>query len=144
MTQLYSCGLIFDEPKQNVMLIQKRRPKWQEGLFNGIGGHVEEGETPLECMYREAKEESTISSKAFWKYLAVYKTSTFEVHFFYTPDHDLNMIRPLTDEQLHVFAIKDLFNPSYYFYNNLAPNIRLLIELAMNNNDLKLPVILEG
>jgi len=141
--QLYSCGLIFDDSKQNVMLIQKRRPAWQNGLFNGIGGHVEEGETPLECMYREAKEESTINN-TYWRFLAVYKTSSFEVHFFWTEEPDLNKIRPLTDEQLHVFSIKDLFNPNYYFYSSLAPNIRLLIELALNHKDLRLPVILEG
>ncbi len=31
------------------------------GLWNGIGGHIEEGETPLECIIREFQEETDIA-----------------------------------------------------------------------------------
>jgi 8-oxo-dGTP diphosphatase len=44
-----------------IALIQKKRPKWQEGKFNGIGGHVEETETPFEAMVREFREEAGLN-----------------------------------------------------------------------------------
>jgi 8-oxo-dGTP diphosphatase len=39
-----------------VLLIRKKRGVG-EGLFNGPGGKVEPGESPLECVHREVREE---------------------------------------------------------------------------------------
>ncbi len=43
-----------------VVLIKKNRPEWQAGFLNGVGGHIEVGETPLNAMVREFKEETGI------------------------------------------------------------------------------------
>ena len=50
-------GFLFDN-KGNVALIRKHSPAWQAGRLNGLGGRVEHGETPLEAMRREFKEEA--------------------------------------------------------------------------------------
>lgn len=47
---------------QGVVLIRKSKPEWAKGKLNGIGGHIEEGETPLEAMVREFDEEAGIKS----------------------------------------------------------------------------------
>ena len=39
----------------------KKKNDPNEGKWIGIGGHVEPGETPDECMIREAKEETGLS-----------------------------------------------------------------------------------
>lgn len=53
----YCCGFLFHPTYNEVLLIEKRRPEWQRGLLNGVGGHVEDGEAPYVAMVREFKEE---------------------------------------------------------------------------------------
>jgi 8-oxo-dGTP diphosphatase len=50
-------GLVFNQTKDKVLLIEKRRPAWMAGKWNGIGGHIEEDETPMQAMKRECLEE---------------------------------------------------------------------------------------
>lgn len=52
----YVVGFLFDRGK--VALIRKVRPNWQKGRLNGIGGHIEKGETPHQAMCREFREET--------------------------------------------------------------------------------------
>lgn len=51
-------GFMFHGPR--VLLVQKLRPTWQAGLYNGVGGVVEKDETPLSATTREFYEETTI------------------------------------------------------------------------------------
>ena len=59
--QEYVVGFLFDEDARryhktghgNVVLIEKNRPAWQAGRLNGVGGHIEIGETPDEAISRE-------------------------------------------------------------------------------------------
>jgi 8-oxo-dGTP diphosphatase len=53
----YVVGFMFNPAENAVLLIRKRRPLWQEGKLNGIGGRIEEGETPEGAMRRECVEE---------------------------------------------------------------------------------------
>lgn len=41
-----------------VLLIEKKRPKWQEGKLNLVGGKIERGETPIDAAIREFDEET--------------------------------------------------------------------------------------
>lgn len=45
-------------PGRKFLLVEKLRPKWQAGHLNGIGGKIEEEETPIAAMRREAAEEA--------------------------------------------------------------------------------------
>ena len=45
-------------PTREFLLVKKLRPKWQAGHLNGIGGKIEEDETPIAAMRREASEEA--------------------------------------------------------------------------------------
>ena len=53
----YVLGFAFDL-NDRVLLITKNRPEWQDGLMNGLGGHIEEGEDPHHTMQREGSEET--------------------------------------------------------------------------------------
>lgn len=57
--QAYVVGFAIDD-LDRVALIRKNRPDFQAGLFNGIGGHVEVGETPAGAMVREFVEETGV------------------------------------------------------------------------------------
>jgi len=43
-----------------VALIKKERPDWQKGKVNGIGGKIDEGETPEKAMSREYYQETGV------------------------------------------------------------------------------------
>ena len=51
-------GFLFSEKETRVALIQKQKPEWQKGYLNGIGGKVEQGESPYYAMGREFCEET--------------------------------------------------------------------------------------
>ena len=58
-----SLGIIFNNDLEQVLLVHKNRPAWQKGLINGVGGKIEPGETPLDCMVRECQEETLLDIK---------------------------------------------------------------------------------
>ncbi len=58
----YVLGFLFTEDRQQLVLIRKNKPEWQDRKWNGVGGKIESGETPLEAMCREFEEETGVTS----------------------------------------------------------------------------------
>ena len=58
----YVVGFAFNSTQNfnSVVLINKNRPDWQAGKYNGIGGHIEPGETTYEAITREFDEEAGV------------------------------------------------------------------------------------
>lgn len=56
----YVLGFAFTLDKERVALIQKERPEWQKGRYNGIGGKCEPLEVPSDAMEREFMEETGV------------------------------------------------------------------------------------
>lgn len=48
----------YDRRTKRVLLVEKKRPQWQNGRLNLIGGKVEENELTCQAVIREVKEES--------------------------------------------------------------------------------------
>lgn len=44
-----------------ILVVEKKKPKWQAGRLNLVGGKVEAGEAPMEAALRELKEESGLT-----------------------------------------------------------------------------------
>lgn len=78
----YVLGFLFSPDLESVLLMQKNRPAWQAGHFNGIGGKIESGETPLDAMARECHEETGVLI-APWREFCVMGNDQWRVHCFY-------------------------------------------------------------
>lgn len=105
----YVLGFAFDENK--VLLIQKVRPSWQAGCYNGLGGSIEENETPVDAMVREFKEECGIETEwNDWQEYAVMHGKDWIVHCFRNMDCELKKAKTQTDERIASFTIQSLHN----------------------------------
>lgn len=49
--------LCFIRQGNNILLLNREKPRWM-GSWNGIGGKLEENETPTQCIIREVYEEA--------------------------------------------------------------------------------------
>ena len=83
----YVCGFLFW--REEVLLVRKTRPAWQAGLLNGVGGHVEGGETWARAMRREFWEETGLDvsenlteTAPIWHRFVSEVGPDYVVHFF--------------------------------------------------------------
>jgi 8-oxo-dGTP diphosphatase len=115
----YVVGFLFDI-YDHVSLIQKNSPAWQKGKYNGIGGHIEAGETPKEAMKREFFEEAGLLLD--WEqYCTVYYTDAV-IHFFRA--FGTRNLETKTDEKV-------FWQPLNELGDNVIPNLHWLIPLAL-------------
>lgn len=54
----YVIGFMYVRDTRQVVMIRKNRPEWQAGRLNGVGGHIEPGESARAAMVREFQEET--------------------------------------------------------------------------------------
>lgn len=122
--QLHNCS---------VTLILKQRPEWQRGLLNGVGGHVEPGESPEQAMAREFEEEAGVVCARWEKFLVLKGTNgdgeDYMIHFF-RAFHEGNSaayfaIKAQTDEQIVRFPIEEVLH-----WRPVVPNLKWIIPLA--------------
>lgn len=105
--QSYVLGFVFDIENPNlVALIRKDRPEWQAGLLNGVGGKVEEGETPAFAMFREALEEISLCEED-WTYIGAMDGADWDMRVYRTDAH-LSGLRQMESEELVVCDYREL------------------------------------
>ena len=120
----FCVGFVFSDDYQKIALIRKNRPEWQVGKLNGIGGLIEEGETPIQAMCREFKEEAWYPLED-WQQFAVLEGEDRKLFFFKTTC-DLDKLKQQTDEEIEVHFISDVFK------ENIIPNLIWLIPMALD------------
>lgn len=133
----YVAGFLIDESRELVALVQKNRPEWQAGKLNGIGGHIEEGESPDEAMHREFEEETGIVFKTDWNLFCVLTGDWGRVFFFrrFAPkDFIARSIQQKTDESI-------LFVPLRSAVSMALPNLSWLLPLAAYTHDNYEPIV---
>ena len=69
--------LCFLTHQGSILMLKRNRPP-NQGLWNGVGGHIEVGETPNQCILREIKEETGIQITSV-KYTGILTWSGFEI-----------------------------------------------------------------
>ena len=132
-------GFMYSNDLQSVLLIEKNKPEWQAGLLNGVGGKIEDGESPISAMIREFFEETghtTISKD--WEHCITYKfydekEETFYKVFFlaYMSDlsyEEINRLECPEDEELMTVRVDEI---SYY---PTVTNLQWLVPLLADMN----------
>ena len=123
----YVAGFLFDDDMESVLLVRKKRPEWQAGRLNAIGGHIENGESPLYAMRREFCEETELVVHDWWPICGLSGEDScgneWKVHFFYAiaPLHVLGQAKSV-DEPIGIFATKHT--------SDRLPNLEWLIPMA--------------
>jgi len=129
MVTSYVVGLAFSSNRRDVLLIEKTHPKWQKGKLNGVGGHIENGESPAQAMVREFQEETALCvPELLW--LPVVKVSDmfkniWEVYFFATVA-SIEYACTTTEEQLHIVS------PNKLHELNCIDNLKWIIPMALS------------
>jgi len=128
----YVAGFLFSEDHNQLLLIQKNRPKWQAGLYNAIGGKIEPGETDLAAMHREFKEETGLEDLE-WKQVMVLtgqavESPGWEVVFYKAFSNKVYRAKTLTDEKLGLVNVVDVPRTP------TIPNLKWLVPLCLDND----------
>ena len=127
----YVTGFMYSTDKKRVVLIEKINPEWQRGHLNGVGGKIEQDETPEMAMSREFEEETGVATASeVWKVFAVINGGEqYKVYFFYTLSDDLVNVKTIEAEEVGIYSIDGL-------PHNVLHNLRWLIPMSL---DSKLP-----
>lgn len=99
-------GFAFNLIKSKILLVEKRRPEWQKGLLNGVGGKIERGESPLEAMNRETLEETGLVLPWIYRGKMVGRNNDgnfFECHIFYAYTNKILQYKQIEDEPLGIY-----------------------------------------
>lgn len=121
----YVVGFLFSDDMEKVLLIHKRHgPQCVVGLWNGVGGGIEIGESPYQAMVREFEEEAGVKTREHdWRRLTTLVSMTAVVHFFWMKSSELlHQTHDCTDEETRIFP-STLSGVS----NMVVPNLRWMI-----------------
>ena len=136
MIKRYVLAFLFDKDKENVLLIRKNRPDFQAGKLNGLGGKIEDGETPLEAVSREVSEESGINLPTHcYKSVGVIQNvndedeNQFKVDIFFAEANILEA-KTLTDEEVSVFKATEVITR-----DDLSDYVNQAIVSILKNHD---------
>lgn len=133
----YVLVLLLDERCEQILMIRKRRPAWQAGHLNAVGGKIEPGETPLEAAVREVVEETRIeldaaSCEPLCSLEGDDPDSSFHIEVFRalvaTSELDVAAADPPTDEQLELHSTSAL-------PDSALDNLSWLVPLACHTTE---------
>ncbi len=123
----YVLGFAFTHDGR-VALIEKNRPAWQAGKWNGVGGHMEPGEDIYEAMAREFQEETGVETPWGWRRVGRMVgedvKESWAVHVLTITDDCIENVQSLTDEQVELVSLYNVENKP------LQDNLQALILLC--------------
>lgn len=127
----YVCGFVINDVEkpwktQRIVLIQKTKPAWQAGLWNGVGGKVEAGESPQQAMIREFAEETGVRVTG-WRLFAINRHGPNGVYMFVSRQW-VDAVHQTTDERPQIWEISVLKS------GLVVPNLKWLVPLALSEN----------
>ncbi len=134
----YVNGFMYSEDEKKIVLIKKNTPEWQRGLFNGIGGSIEAGESPEEAIVREFEEETGVKTdEDEWKLFAIIsKESKYKVYFFVAFTDKVLTAKTIEKEEVIICDMDNL-------PNKMIPNLNWLIPMSLDKEvDFSSPVII--
>lgn len=125
MTRMqYVVGLCFDPTYNMVAMVLKRSgPPCVIGNWNGVGGKIDPGETPVQAMAREFREETGVQvPEEDWNQFAVLNANDYDLHFFQAATPEVFGVRTVEREEIRLWLGRDIIAES-----NLMHNMRWMI-----------------
>lgn len=117
----YVLGFLFNENLARVVLVRKKRPEWQRGLLNGVGGKIEECEAPLDAMIRECREEAGMEVSDWLHYCSMMHSES-HIYIFVASISDVCNAVSTTDEEVVISNTNDM--------RLVVPNLIWLVPMA--------------
>ncbi len=121
----YVLGFLFTRDNSRVVLIQKKRPVELAGKWNGVGGHIEEGESSVEAMTREFCEEAGLSILD-WQYRLEYRLNYGTVHIFTAQSDTAKRVCQIEDEAVKLVDVANIR------HIDVVPNLHWMIPLLLD------------
>jgi len=123
----YVVGFMFDPALLRVLLIRKKKPEWQKGLLNGIGGKIKKNESERQAMSREFIEEAGIGiAPREWGHFCTVFNDQFEMYCYYYIGDAIDEAKTMTDEEIHNCLV-DVIST-----DRVIPNLKWLVPLSIN------------
>ena len=125
MKQQLVVGFLFSSDQKRIVVIHKNRPEHLAGRVIVPGGKVEPGESPLQALIREWKEETDVQINRWTEFL-LHQTPELDIFgFMHFSTARVNRCKTITDELIEVVEVAKL--PS-----NMLPNARWMIHMALS------------
>lgn len=104
----YVLGFAFDQDLKHVVLLEKAKPEWAAGMWNGLGGKLEPGETGIEAMVREFKEECGVDvPEGSWKLMGAFQRQGWFVECFCARTDDIHDAKTMEAERVTVYPVHE-------------------------------------
>jgi len=133
-------GLMFDEARDNVLLINRFGANAQSGVFNGIDGVVWPGETTLQALDKECREAAGFLGEfcSGWQHVAtvIEEFYPIQVEVFATFTESIFYAVQRTGGYLKVYPHRDL--PT----GRTTKILPLLVAVALDDDYVHKPVML--
>lgn len=142
----YVLGFAFSRNKDDIMLIKKQKPEWQSGLYNAIGGKINDNETPVQAMKREFKEETGVfinekSADATFNGWQQFATIYVNEHTIYCFRAFTNLIYQCTTNEVEEVSVHKVKMSVHY--NTMIQNLKVLIPMAADESFLHCEIKLQ-
>jgi 8-oxo-dGTP diphosphatase len=134
----YVTGFLFTKDSKHVVLIKKLNPEWQRGLFNGVGGKIEEDEKSCDAMSREFEEETgvIINAEQWIHFSNIHRPNFYNLDLYYAHSDRAFDVKTIEKEEVHLVKVSDL-------PKNIIPNLQWLIPLALDREiDFSNPILI--
>jgi 8-oxo-dGTP diphosphatase len=108
-----TCCYVRDGGKILFLLRTKKEGLNNKQFFRGLGGKAEQGESPLDCVIREVKEESGIDINPIWKGIVTFSKPSdndWEAHIFISEGFKGELMKSSSEGELIWVDEKDTQN----------------------------------
>lgn len=138
----YVVGFLLDRDEKQVVLIRKKRPLWQQGLLNGVGGKIEPEENPLDAMRREFQEETGAHVETWTHYATMSGPDWTVFCYFAHNSEELTKVKTQGDSMDgDAEEVATYYTDLVFDRKDLIGNVRWLIPLALNSKGISLPIM---
>lgn len=124
---------------EEVILIKKNRPAWQDGFYNFPGGKIEESETSDQACIREFLEETGIDTSrnsvdwCTWYQVGQIIGYDYVVDIWHSDYETFNKVKTMTDEEVVKVKISDLSNMRSQLIHNVSAIVENCLDTTMKH-----------